>query len=282
MIPLSKRDNIYYYEKSKIFVMDGIVHVASSDSDTISIPDKTTMLLLLGIGTSITNAAINMLAESNVIVCFTNGGGSPLIMSSESYFGEMKYAQEWYKIFSDEDKRLMAAKIFCYSRTNLVSQSKFIKSSFGDVPQSLVDRFHNSIDTSTSVNELMGHEGQWAKGLYRHMSKDSSWIREPSLGEDLPNRRLDHGNYIAYGFAAVALKALNIPYSLPVMHGRTNRGALIFDVADIVKDAVVLPTAFENIPKYREEIVKRFKQGRTNYIEEMITSLKTVIDTCNS
>jgi len=28
------------------------------------------------------------------------------------------------------------------------------------------------------------------------------------------------------------------------MHGKTRRGALIFDVADLVKDAIVLPWAF--------------------------------------
>ena len=28
------------------------------------------------------------------------------------------------------------------------------------------------------------------------------------------------------------------------MHGKTRRGALVFDVADIVKDALVLPWAF--------------------------------------
>lgn len=28
------------------------------------------------------------------------------------------------------------------------------------------------------------------------------------------------------------------------MHGKTRRGALVFDVADLIKDAVVLPWAF--------------------------------------
>lgn len=31
---------------------------------------------------------------------------------------------------------------------------------------------------------------------------------------------------------------------LAVMHGKTRRGALVFDIADIVKDAIVLPLAF--------------------------------------
>ena len=37
---------------------------------------------------------------------------------------------------------------------------------------------------------------------------------------------------------------LGIPHGFAVMHGKTRRGALVFDVADLVKDAIVLPWAF--------------------------------------
>lgn len=33
-------------------------------------------------------------------------------------------------------------------------------------------------------------------------------------------------------------------YGFAVMHGKTSRGALVFDIADLVKDAIVLPWAF--------------------------------------
>lgn len=32
----------------------------------------------------------------------------------------------------------------------------------------------------------------------------------------------------------------------PVLHGDTRRGALVFDVADIIKDAFLLPVAFRS------------------------------------
>ncbi len=37
---------------------------------------------------------------------------------------------------------------------------------------------------------------------------------------------------------------LGIPHGFAVMHGKTRRGALVFDVADLVKDALVLPWSF--------------------------------------
>jgi CRISPR-associated protein Cas1 len=31
---------------------------------------------------------------------------------------------------------------------------------------------------------------------------------------------------------------------MPVVHGKTRRGALVFDVADVIKDGAILPNAF--------------------------------------
>jgi hypothetical protein len=54
----------------------------------------------------------------------------------------------------------------------------------------------------------------------------------------------DHGNYLAYGLGATATWVLGLPHGLAVLHGKTRRGGLVFDVADLVKDALVLPQAF--------------------------------------
>ena len=48
------------------------------------------------------------------------------------------------------------------------------------------------------------------------------------------------------------------------MHGKTRRGALVFDVADLVKDALVLPWAFicakENATEqeFRQQVLQNF------------------------
>ena len=46
------------------------------------------------------------------------------------------------------------------------------------------------------------------------------------------------------GLAATTLWVLGIPHGFAVMHGKTRRGALVFDVADLFKDAIVMPSAF--------------------------------------
>ena len=90
---------------------------------------------------------------------------------------------------------------------------------------------------------------------------------KPEQG-DLANDFLNHGNYLAYGLAATTLWVLGIPHGFAVMHGKTRRGALVFDVADLIKDAVVLPYAFicakEKMTEqeFRQQILQKFTEHK--------------------
>ena len=79
-------------------------------------------------------------------------------------------------------------------------------------------------------------------------------------GGDPANRFLDHGNYLAYGLGATTTWVLGLPHGLAVLHGKTRRGGLVFDVADLVKDAVILPQAFRSgIPPMGNEFIAILK-----------------------
>lgn len=97
-----------------------------------------------------------------------------------------------------------------------------------------------------NVSELLAAEGRLTKELYKHAANatdQNGFVRDPEQ-TDLANQFLSHGNYLAYGTAATCLWCLGIPHGFAVMHGKTRRGALVFDVADLVKDAIILPQAF--------------------------------------
>ena len=57
-------------------------------------------------------------------------------------------------------------------------------------------------------------------------------------------------------------------FAFGVNHGRTRRGALVFDVADLVKDAVVMPAAFkgfaeaENASKNRHRVLEALERAK--------------------
>jgi CRISPR-associated protein Cas1 len=52
------------------------------------------------------------------------------------------------------------------------------------------------------------------------------------------------------------------------MHGKTRRGALVFDIADLIKDAIVLPWAFisakEKVTEqeFRQQVLQKFTEHK--------------------
>ena len=118
----SKRSNIYFLEKCRVLQKDGrVLYLTEEEKEKQywNIPIANTTVLLLGTGTSISQAAVRMLASAGVIIGFSGGGGTPLLMANEvewltpqSEYRPTKYIQNWLKFWFDSEKRLMVAKKF--------------------------------------------------------------------------------------------------------------------------------------------------------------------------
>lgn len=284
-ILLSKRANVFYLEHVRIMQKDErIVYLTNSDNEVerfFNIPERNTAFLLLGKGTSITDSAARRLAESNVIVGFVGNGGSPLFsmvdyafLSPLSEYRPTEYMQAWMKMWLDEGKRLETAKTFQQERLTMATRAWRENAHLNRKKIAITgpqeESFRAKIQSATDTIHLMAVEAEWARNLYRLLARGfelGDFKREEGkqrrdTTEDIVNSFIDHGNYIAYGYAATALNALGISFALPVMHGKTRRGALVFDVADIFKDAVVLPHAFISV-----EQGLRDQEFRDNLIE---------------
>lgn len=266
-IILSKRANVFYLEHARLIQDSGrvVYLIASPENENgdameqmFNIPEKNTAFILLGKGTSITDSAMRMLSAQNVIVGFVGSGGSPVhaisdmaFLIPQSEYRPTEYMQAWIKVWIDEDKRLAAAKELLRVRVSITIESwNKLNLNF---PEQASLRFLDFINKSNSTSELLSAEALFAKSLYAslaHFYKISNFSRNEgeskssSFVESI-NSMLDHGNYIAYGFAAAALNVLGISFAMPLLHGKTRRGALVFDVADIFKDAWVMPLAFK-------------------------------------
>ena len=128
----SKRANIYYLEKCRVMQKDGRVLYlteAESENQYWNIPIANTTCLLLGTGTSITQAAARMLAKAGVLIGFCGGGGTPLLMGTEiewmspqSEYRPTKYLQGWISFWYDDEKRLIAAKLFQNARIDYLTR----------------------------------------------------------------------------------------------------------------------------------------------------------------
>lgn len=262
----SKRANIYYLEKCRVMQKDERVLYLTEgkrENQYWNIPIANTTVLLLGTGTSITQAAMRMLAMAGVMVGFCGNGGTPLLsgveiewLSPQSEYRPTEYVQGWLSFWFQADKRLAVAKEFQLKRCQFIEQvwqkDRDLQScgfyADDDEIQSAMHRFQRIIRQAVDIKQLLTGEAIFTKALYKYASEhvnmpDFVRLHDAPAG-DKANIFLNHGNYLAYGMAAVTLWVLGIPHGFAVMHGKTRRGALVFDVADLVKDAIVLPGAF--------------------------------------
>ena len=284
----SKRANIYYLEKCRVMVKDGRVLYlteAQDEKQYWNIPIANTTVVLLGMGTSITQSAVRMLASAGVLIGFSGSGGTPLIAANEvewfspqSEYRPTEYIQGWMSFWFEDAKRLKVAKRFQQLRLEYLRrvwgkdkdlQAEGFYVDNVDTERAL-DLFSSKIASCLSSGDLLLIEAQLTKSLYKiaaNNTKQTGFVREHD-GEDDANAFLNHGNYLTYGLAATTLWVLGIPHGFAVMHGKTRRGALVFDVADLVKDALILPWAFicakeqQTEQEFRQQCLQNFIQHK--------------------
>lgn len=296
----SKRANMYYLEYCRVMQKDGRVLYlteAKNENQYFNIPIANTTVLLLGNGTSITQAAMRMLAQAGVLVGFCGGGGTPLYMTCEvewltpqSEYRPTEYLHGWMQFWFDDEKRLLAAKTFQQARIQFIEQvwqrDRELKTEGFIFKEPAIlaalETFHARTEAATKQSDLLLTEAQLTKVLYKHAANNTQLkeFTRQHQSTDIANDFLNHGNYLAYGLAASCLWVLGIPHGFAVMHGKTRRGALIFDVADLIKDAIVLPWAFvcakekASEQEFRQQVLQAFTDH--NALDFMFNTVKGV------
>ncbi|GKT23603.1 type I-F CRISPR-associated endonuclease Cas1f [Acidovorax sp. SUPP3334] len=301
----SKRANLYYLEHCRVLVNGGRVeYVTDAGKKSLywNIPIANTTSILLGTGTSITQAAMRELAKAGVLVGFAGGGGTPLFSANEvdvevawfppqSEYRPTEYLQAWVRFWFDDELRLMAAKALQIQRlqrlrtqwtTRSVREAGFVVDA--QRLQNLLDPFMVHIANAPDVTALLTDEARLTKALFK-LAVDATGYGDftrakRGTGSDAANRFLDHGNYLAYGLGATATWVLGLPHGLAVLHGKTRRGGLVFDAADLVKDASILPQAFLSAMRGDDE--QQFRHHcidaltRSESLDFMIDTLKAI------
>lgn len=305
----SKRANIYYLEKCRVQVNGGRVEYVTQEGKESyywNIPIANTTAVMLGMGTSVTQMAMREFARAGVMVGFCGTEGTPLYSANEfdidvswicpqSEYRPTIYLQNWVSFWFSDVKRLEAAKLFQTIRLQQIEKhwaglriqrDNIFQHNFGTL-QSILDYARQSMNLATDHTTLMLHEARLTKSLYKLVSQTVGYgdftRAKRGGGVDVANRFLDQGNYLAYGLAAVAAWVTGIPHGLSVMHGKTRRGGLVFDVADLIKDALVMPQAFiaamqdEDNQMFRQRCINAFQQAEA--LDLMIVALQETSQT---
>jgi len=302
----SKRANLYYLQHCRVLVNGGRVEYVTDEGHSSlywNIPIANTTSILLGTGTSITQAAMRELAKAGVLVGFCGGGGTPLFSANEvdievawfspqSEYRPTEYLQSWVRFWFDDGLRLEAAKAFQRARLLKLEEhwltSRALREAGFAIDEgalrSILERTRQDIGQSPDTTDLLTLEARLTKELFKMATRAmryGDFVRaKHGTGTDPANRFLDHGNYLAYGLAATATWVLGLPHGLAVLHGKTRRGGLVFDVADLVKDAVILPQAFISAMAGHDE--QEFRQAcienltRSEALDFMIDNLKAI------
>lgn len=304
----SKRANMYYLQHCRVLVKGGRVEYVTDEGKRSlywNIPIANTTTILLGTGTSITQAAMRELAKAGVLVGFCGGGGTPLFSANEvdfdvvwfspqSEYRPTEYLQLWVRFWFDDALRLEAAKFFQRARLKRIEahwlgsrvlQDAGFKVDAGSL-RAVLDRSREELEQAPDTNFLLTLEARLTKRLFKTAAQAvdyGDFVRaKRGGGTDPANRFLDHGNYLAYGLGATATWVLGLPHGLAVLHGKTRRGGLVFDVADLVKDAAILPQAF--VSAMRGDGEQEFRQAciesltRSESLDFMIDTVKEIAE----
>ena len=114
----SKRANLYYLQYCRVLVNGGRVEYVTDEGKQSlywNIPIANTTAIMLGTGTSVTQAAMREFARAGVLVGFCGGGGTPLFAANEvevavswltpqSEYRPTEYLQNWVSFWFDEAK----------------------------------------------------------------------------------------------------------------------------------------------------------------------------------
>lgn len=289
-INISKRGyKIIYLDKSKIYVNNStIVYSSKSEIEekTFNIPYLNTSIIMLGPGTSISNEAVRLAAENSLIIMFVNSlnkissstDSSFNILSPTSEYKPTEYMQKMANIFFNEEKKLEKAKEILLKRIritknlyNLFIKDNIITNSILKSTEEEMLIFNVEINESKSIQNLLLSEARYTKKIYKIFATEynidfkrdqKEYNKRESLTKNDINKNLTHINYFCYALSASMLSTLGVSFAFPLLHGKTRRGALVFDIADLIKDGFSIPLAF-----YFNTLLYTDKEVRINSFE---------------
>lgn len=229
-----------YVEHCKIDQDAKAIEIHDTDG-RVPVPCASLNLLMLGPGTTVTHAAVRVLAESGCLVMWTGEQGVRLYAQG---MGETRSArhllrQAW--LCSDPVRRLDV------------------------VVRMYRMRFNDDPDPSQTLEQLRGCEGVRVRESYARASRDSgvpwtgrSFRRDSWRSTDPVNRALSTANSCLYGICHAAIVAAGYSPGLGFIH-TGKMLSFVYDIADLYKAETTIPIAFAAAAEGRENVETRVR-----------------------
>lgn len=212
--------------------------VAIQKDGKIPIPIATITTLLLGPGTSITHAAIRVIAEAGCMIIWCG-----------------EYGEKYYAHGSGETRSarnlLVQAKCCMDERIHL----QIVKAMY-------LMRFPDLDAAGMSLQQIRGMEGIRIRRVYQQMSEKTGvpWVGRSYRTEswdnsDDINKALSQANSLLYGLCHAAIVSLGYSPGLGFIHVGKQL-SFVYDIADLYKTETTIPAAFEAVQTGQNDYVQ--------------------------
>lgn len=233
-LPKLKDSISYLYLEHTILERDENAVVAISKEGRTPIPISCVTCLLLGPGTTVTHAAIRVMAEFGCMVIWCGEGVGRFYASG---LGETR------------------------SAANVLAQAKACMDEAAHmavVREMYAIRFPGVNTKNMTLQQIRGLEGIRVKKAYAQAAqavgitwKKRTYKKEDWDAADPINRALSIGNSLLYGVCHAAIVSLGFSPALGFVH-TGKQLSFVYDIADLYKTETTIPAAFEVVSQKSE------------------------------
>jgi CRISP-associated protein Cas1 len=207
----------------------------------VHIPTAALCVLLLGPGTSITHAAVKVLAESGCSILWTGEEGMRLYAQGTGETRKSYRLLKQAELASNPELRLSVIR------------------------QMYQFRFTETLPPDLILEQIRGMEGARVRSLYQRFSRQYGvpWYgrrydRSNWGNADPVNRALSAGNALLNGICHAAIVSGGYSAALGFIH--TGRQlSFVYDIADLYKAEFTIPLAFQTVAESTEKIDSRIR-----------------------
>lgn len=261
---LEDRLTFVYLERCKVHRSDNAI-TATDAEGVIYFPAAMVAVLLLGPGTDITHQAMVVLADSGTTVVWVGEHavryychGRPLARSARLSISQAQ-------LVSNQQRRLAVARRM-YEK-----------------------RFPDETISSATMQQLRGREGARVRKIYRAASAETgvAWDgRQYAPGDiersDPINQAITSATSCLYGVVHAAVVGLGCSPALGFIHTGHDR-SFVYDIADLYKMEVAVPTAFEVVATDPVDVVAACRLAmrdtfrRTRLLKQVVRDINDLL-----
>lgn len=255
----------FLYLEHCVVNRDANAITAQDARGTVHIPAATLGALLLGPGTTISQQAMVLLAESGSTAVWVGEHGVRYYAHGRTLTHSSRLLERQAALVSNQTSRLRVAR------------------------RMYAMRFPDEDTSRLTMQQLRGREGARVRKIYRAHSRRTGvpWERRDYNPADFDdgtpvNQALSAANTSLYGVVHAVIVALGLVPGLGFIHTGHIR-SFVYDIADLYKTEITIPIAFDIAARNtgdigattRREVRDRMKDGA--FLETCVRDIKTLL-----